>query len=335
MGADWTLYEKLLCNGSGSNKRETAIGESVNAFMSGMVDDPAYQENAVVNGKTTPMVISRKSTIVSAVKAGPGTDIHIGDMVDCFDEHWIVVDLYVDKVGIIGGEMWLCNNELRFQNHSADVVSRYCVVDDGAYAKKSSDPDAFIMANTYKVYITVDNETRKLFVDKRLAFGQVYAPDGSIILEVYKIVGMDLKSKNFGAGSHMMVLTVQRDVYDPQSDNVEENICDFVADNKNDVVVSYGQCSISGRDSVRIGTTRKYTMTFYDQNGLEMSPANTEIEWSVVAPDGVEHVASEHECSVTVPLNEKYVGESIVITASDAAGVFGGCEKKVQVVTIG
>ena len=334
MEVNWPLYETLLGNGKSTNRREVAIDESVNAFVAGMVDDPAYQENATINGEETPIVASRKSTVACAIKAPPSTDVHIGDMVECFEEHWIVVELYVDKVGIINGEMWLCNNVLRFQNRSIAVISRHCVVDDGTYSKKSSDPDAYVMTNTYKIYITIDDSTKKLFVDKRLALGQIYSSEGEPILEVYKIIGMDLKSKNFGADSHLMVLTVQRDVYDPQADNLDENICDaFVSGDDNANPKETGSCVITGRDIIRLGTSRKYIATFTNADGTTV-PIDDPI-WEVDAPDGIAYNASNSECTVEIPLDEKYVGAIIAITVSDAEGVFGNYNKKVQVVTVG
>ena len=334
MGVNWPLYETLLGNGRSANRREVAIDESVNAFVAGMVDDPAYQENATVDGEKTPIVASRKSTTMCAIKAPPSTDIHIGDMVECFNEHWIVVELYVDKVGILNGEMWLCNNILRFQNRSIAVISRHCVVDDGTYSKKSSDPDAFVMANTYKIYITIDDATKQLFVDKRLAFGQIFSAEGEPILEVYKVIGMDVKSKNFGAGSHIMVLTVQRDVYDPQADSLSENICNIFVDNGDNANPKVtGSCVIVGRDNARLGTSRKYTATFTNASG-EVVTTVTPV-WTVTAPNGVTHSASGTECTIKVPLDEAYVGAIITISVSDAEGVFGNYDKKVQVITVG
>lgn len=334
MGVDWPLYEKLLGNGIVTNRRAVAIQEAVNAFLMGMVDDPAYQENAVVDGEVTPIIASRKSEIICEIKAAPSTDIHIGDMIECFEEHWIVVSLYIDKVGIINGEMWLCNDTIRFQNRSIAVISRHCVIDDGTYSKKSSDPNAYVMTNTYKIYITIDNATRRLFVDKRLAFGQIFSADGDAVLEVYKIIGMDVKSKNFGKGSHLMVLTVQRDVYNPQSDSLDENICDiFIANGDKSNPQTAGSCVIVGRDIARLGTSRKYTAVFTEANG-NSAEINSPI-WTVLAPDGIKHTSSGCECVLNIPLDEKFVGEFVTITVSDPDGLFGNYEKKVQVITVG
>lgn len=333
MGVDWPLYEKLLGNGKTANKRDVVIEDAINSFVSGMSDDPAYQAELKADGEITPMLASRNSTLACTIKAPPNTDIHIGDMVECFGETWIVVELYIDKVGIINGIMWLCNNVLRFQNRTTAVISRSCVVDDGAYSKKPGNADAYVMTNTYKIYITLDEATKKLFVDKRLAFGKIYSSEGTEILEVYKIVGIDVKSKNFGEGSHLMVLTVQRDVYDANADSLSENICDIYIDDNISTPQATGSCVITGRDTIRIGTTRKYTVTFTDANS-EISSA-VEPVWDVEVPDGISYKISGFECVITVPLEENYVGEMITLTVSDNENVFGRYERKVQVVTVG
>ena len=335
MAVDWTLYERFLgIGGKAADAREVAIDGAVNVFIDGVVNDPAYQKDAIVGGEATPIVAARTSTIKCSIKAVPGTDIHIGDMVECLGENWIVVELYIDKVGIINGEMWLCNDTINFQNHSPAVNTRYCVVDDGTYSKKSSDPDAFVMANTYKIYITIDNATERLHVDKRLGFGEIYSHDGEKILEVYKIVGMDLKSKNYGAGSHLMVLTVQRDVYNAESDSITDNICDvFKEDTATVVPALTGSCLISGKTSARIGTTRKYTATYTDINGSVVD--GIESVWDIVAPVGVTYSTDNGVCSVNIPLDGNIVGETIIVRVSDKDGKYGCFEQKVQVITVG
>ena len=335
MAVDWALYEKLLgVGGMKADAREVAIDGAVNTFVDGIVDDPAHQEDAVVDGEITPIVASRTSTIKCSIKAIPGTDIHIGDMVECLGENWIVVELYADKVGIINGEMWLCNNIIKFQNHSSAVHTRFCVIDDGTYSKKSSDPDAFVMTNTYKIYITIDSATERIYVDKRLGFGEIYSNDGEKILEVYKVIGMDLKSKNYGEGSHLMVLTMQRDVYNSEVDSIVENICDLYKDDTATVVPALtGSCLISGKSSARIGTVRKYTATYTDADGNTVD--DIESVWNVSAPDGVMVSTDGDVCTIDIPLDSMLVGETIVVCVADKDGKYGSFEKKVQVITVG
>ena len=350
---EWELWEKLLDLGSESafDAREYAIEQSIEAFLSGMEEDPAYQKDATVEGVVTPLVVSRTSSLECEIKAPPGTNLHIGDMVGCFDEDWLVVDLYADKIGIINGKMWICNDIINFQNHSPTVYVRHCVVDDGSYSKRSTDPDAFIPTNTYKIYISLEFASQQLFIDKRLGLGPIYDPHGDLILEVYKIIGIDIKSKNRGEGSHLMVLTVQRDVYNPSTDSLEYNLCDVyhtMGDESSDPVVT-GSSYISGRDTIRLGTSRIYVGSFADAEEADSGDGiYSTKEWTVkiegVAMDSTWYeISSSHEqypnehnvLKITMPLNEDLVGQEITLKLSGAEGAYGEYEKKVRVVTVG
>lgn len=335
MAVDWNLYERLLKHGLAEDTRENSINEATTNFTEGIVDDPAYQEAALVNGVTTPIVASRTSTIECELKAVPGTKIHIGDMVDCYDETWIVVELYVDQLGIINGLMWLCNNVIRFQNRSPKVHAYYCVVDDGTYSNNSTDPIARIPENTYKVYMTIDENTEQIYIDKRFALGNIYSAEGERILEVYKTAGVDFKSKNFGKGSHLMIITLKRDVYHPETDSLEQMLCD-IYNEAEDIVISApaGTCAISGRDNIRIGTTRKYTASFYDENGNDITDSIV-VNWDVIAPQNSTFNVYDNICVIELPLKDNLVGEIITMRVADESGNYGICEKKVQVITVG
>ena len=335
MVANWALYDSLLgVGGEPADLRSVVIDDAISSFCDGIVNDPAYQSDAMVNDENTPIVASRTSTVKCSIKAIPDTNIHIGDMVECLGETWIVVELHRDKIGIINGEMWLCNKYLKFQNHSRVVNTRPCVIDDGTFSKKSSDPDAFVMANTYKVYMTIDSATERIYVDKRIGFGQIYSSNGEKILEVYKVIGIDLNSKNYGEGSHLMILTMQRDVYNPETDSIDDNICDIF--NGDDNVPSSGSvtCIIDGKNNIRIGTTRKYIAKYADTNGTNLDDIDP--SWTVVAPEGVAfYIDEDGKCAVSVPLDGSLVGESISIFVEDTNKLYGKFEKKVQVITVG
>lgn len=329
----WGLYDSFLTGGVAETPRESAIQSAVDVIVNGITEDPSYQEDALVNGENVPLAASRKSEVECELTAAPGSRLFIGDMVYCFDEHWVVTSSYIDQIGLVKGKMWLCNNLLRFQNETATINERHCVVDDGAYSKHSGNQPVVAPNNTYKVYLTIDAATKKLFVDKRLGFGKIYSARGDEILEVYNITGIDLKSMNFGAGSHLMVMTVQRGVYNADTDDLAENICDFISNSETPPQPSeYGSCDIQGVKQIRIGTTRKFIASFKNDDG----EVSAEPVWSVTVPDGCSYsVTSDGACSVTVPLKESFVGKSIQITLGDSGGLFGSCEKTVGVIQVG
>lgn len=336
MREDWILWEKLLNGGDPeeTDPREYAIESGVEAFLNGMIEDPAYQDDALVDGVTTPMLISRESSLEASVKAPPGTDLDIGDLVDALGEDWLCVEKYEDKLGIVNAKLWVCNDILRFQNHSNTVNTRNCVVDDGSYSRRTNDPIAYVPTNTYKVYLSLDEVSQYLYVDKRIAFNTIYDPYGKEILEVYKIIGIDLKSRNFGEGAHLMVLTIQRDVYYEDRDNLEYTLCDLYIDSNDEPTPALtGSCVINGRDVIRIGTTRKYTAVFTDSEGEVVSSVVP--IWNATVPTGVTTSVTDGVLSVTVPLSEALVGKEVEIVLSEESQAYGTFTKKAQVITVG
>ena len=76
-------------------------------------------------------------------------------------------------------------------------------------------------------YVSLDDESRALYIDKRLGISVIYDKNGKEILEAGKIKWIDIKSRNFGEGSHLMVFGINEDPYKPDSDNIAELICDY------------------------------------------------------------------------------------------------------------
>lgn len=322
----WGLYERLA-EGTVDSRydRQIAISDAVDNFLSGIEGNPAYQSDALVNGLKAPIVASQTTSHECDIKAVPGTDIHVGDIVECLGMKWIVVESFADKVGIICGTMWVCNDSIRFQNGNSIIYTKHCVIDDGSYSKNTSDDIAIAMDNTYKIYISIDDETRRLYVDKRLALGVIYDEDGEQILEVYKITGIDTKSKNCGPGSHLMVLTLQRDVYSEETDSIPDVLCNVVAVSEQEVPGKNPVMKIIGPTSVRIGTTRKFTV----------EPDLAQVEWSISGLDSIKCTFDDSECTVSMPFAYGIVGETFSLRAVDLSGEHEDATLEVEVISIG
>lgn len=334
MNSDWGYYEKYLkamqTTGGSSSSRDQATDN----FEESMSDDPGYQPGATVNGENVPILANPKDSIMCEFRAAPGADIHIGDIIHVYDEDWLVVELYIDKVGIVNGEMWVCNETLKFQNHSPDILTHKCVVDDGRFTKRSIDPLVYIPINTYLIYMSINPDTIKLHVDKRLSLGTVWDAENEQVLAVYKIIGIDIKSKNHATGDHLMMMTVQKDVYHDEKDDMATGICDvFKPQESEETPAETGSCSIGGKDKIRIGTARKYTAEFKNADGTTAEDATA--TWTVSAPSGVIYATNGNVCTVTVPLDEGLVGKTVKITLADKDGKYGTEEKTVGVITVG
>ena len=211
---------------------ETAIEqgkqEIVDTIVDGIMDSAGYQFDATVNGESQQIVALRKITNLCKVTVLPGDNMYIGDLVYVFNEYWICMEVYVDEYGIRYAEIWMCNQIFNYQDHDLNIIHKYAIVDDGTYSKTSDTKSIVITDNMYTCYISLDEESRALYVDKRLALGKLLNSKGEEILEVGKIGWIDITSKNYGYGSHLMQFRLRNDVYNQESDDIGKLICNYI-----------------------------------------------------------------------------------------------------------
>lgn len=316
-GARWDIYDKYLKRKMTSN-REQSIEQAVNSFMELASSNPAYQENAECNGIITPIIALRKSSKVCTISLHPETNINIGDEIRCYGENWLVMELYEDEFGLKSGEIWLCNHLFRYQNHSYQIIEKYGIIDDGTYSKNTERPITVADAR-YPMYISLDNQTLPIHIDKRLAIGTMYNQNNEKILQVMKVTWIDTINQNNGQGSHLLKLQLTNDVFNKEKDNIELLICDYI---------NYGateqttELVVSGKNTIRIGTTREYTLN---------TEENIDFIWSC-DKEKVKIEGNGKICNVSVPFDESLIGEQILLVAnSDGLSA----KKILEVVSIG
>lgn len=330
--SNWETYDYLLKKSKVFNKNRT-IATAQSSFLDLIQDNPAYQETAKRNDEIQPMLVTRTSADKCSVQIKPEDQLFIGDLVECYGEHWLVKELFQDEYGLVSGTMWLCNYLCKFQDKDNNIVGLYGVIDDGKYS--TTEKNIVTYDSSYNLYLPLTDDTKKFYIDKRLAVGTMFDKNGKEILQVMKIEWIDQQEVNLGAGSHLLKFKLTADVYNPEKDNIDELICDYIniedtneikeetEENKGETTVNL---TISGKDSIRIGTSRTYQI---DGD----IPNDASFEWSInepsitLSPDG-------NQCKVSVPLDDNLLGNTIILLASDAnLGV--SVSKEVEVITIG
>lgn len=285
---------------------------------------PAYHEDAFVNGKAQPIVATRKDTKKCDITVVPGGNLCIGDLVKVFNEFWICVELYVDEYGMRYGELWMCNQVFCYQDFNLNTICKHAVLDDGSYSK-DNDKAIAVADNSFNCYISLDEESQALYIDKRLGIGVVYDSSGKEVLEVGKIKWIDIKSKNFGEGSHLMMFGINDDPFNPETDNIKELICDYHEANNNLPGESSspsetcnealkGVLHIDGRGTIKAGTGRTYTLCAIENETRETIVPSCEIEWKVECDvAGVLIVPNGSTCKVLVQEDDDLIGTSFIL----------------------
>lgn len=303
------------------------------SFSEGLKQSVAYQSEAIVNGVKQPIVATRTSTNKCNVIVAPGDKIYIGDIVEVFNEHWLCVGMYIDEFDMCYCELWMCNHLFVYQDFNLNKIQKHGILDDGSYSN-GSDSAIKVTENKFNCYVSLDDESKSLFIDKRLSVSVIYDKNGNKILEVGKIKWIDVKSKNFGVGSHLMVFGINEDPYNPSTDNIDEMICDYKeqdSDDKNGIqeVGTYvseslnlnGKLEIVGKNSIKSGSVRTYTVFAIDENGTNVNIQQDDVQWKLnesvsgisIFPDGL-------TCKIKVKEDDNLVGESFELTCSCVSG---------------
>ena len=180
----------------------------------------------------------------------------------------------------------------------------------------------------YKIYLPIDSDTERLYVDKRLATNVRYDANGKQILEVYKITRVDPTSQAYGKGAHLMLLHCRSDDYVAEHDSVAQRICNCIppdtAGPSEPGGTVDGAPAISGRDTLRIGGSRTYSV---EPHGA-FAPV-----WSISPVlDGITLVEGSGKVCVTAEDRSDLIGQSFVLRAEDPSGVHASLTKTVGVI---
>ena len=319
---NWGLYETML-SAYGSFDREASLNETKENFITSIVENPSYRDDVCRNGEKCSLVIDRTETSYKyKIIALPDEELYAGDLITIDDENLIVIEVRslnpLQKVGTA----WLCNIMLSFQNGTHDIITRPAVLDSGVYSTtKNGNEELQYVDKQFKLYLPYDDDTKKIYVDKRIAVDTRFDKHGQEILEVYSVTGFNRVARSYGKGGHLLVCELRSDTYSPSADNLELMICDYIAENDSgSSATELLPCSISGRPTIMLGQTRTYTATFYNAENQEVS--GIEPIWDIVGNVEVTTQQVDNTIIITVPDNEDYIGETIRVILTDTNGLY-------------
>lgn len=308
-------------------------------LMADMLASPDYQAHAKRNGVTQGMLFTRGGEQHTYnIVCRPGDVIYAGDIIEVFGSHWLVMEARADNTTHMTGIMMQCNHLFRFQNFDSRIIERWGIIDMSGYSSSFNSDTQLQRAEEQMVfYMPYDMDTAKIFVDKRLASHVGYDKYGQQILFTFKVTGVNPVAQSFNPNDHLLVIKAVRDLYSPNNDSLELYICDYIEPTEDDSSVndSLLMCQINGRDTMRIGTVRVYSATFYDADGQSVNDVTP--VWTIDAEvDGINGQDTDDGCwTVNVADNVGLIGSSFTITLAGADGTYNVASKTVEVVGIG
>ena len=335
-------YFKAIHNAAGTQSAlEGRVAEEKKRLAEDMLASINLEENALRNGVPQRFVVAPKTEAYKyTVIAFPNEELYPGDLLEFRGRKWMVVEVPSVAVLQFTGVVWECNHLFRFQNFGSAIIERWGVLDSGNYSTDIKDGIQVSTTNSqYKMYMQLDEETKKIFVDKRFATDIIYDKTGSRILDVYDVTDVDGVSNSYGGG-HLLILRAKSGAYNPEKDNLDLMLCDYIGpgdtpDTPTDPPpVGLLPCSISGKSTIRCGMKRTYTAVFYLADGTTVDSSVAAV-WTVTPPAGFEGAvswqANGNFIEITIANDEAIVGQAVILSVADQDGVYALTEFMVEV----
>lgn len=213
-----------------NNQQEVVAQETKERLRQDMLTSIACQYDSKRNDVDQMFCVSRTDSVhVYNVIAFPDEDLFEGDLIDCLGVKWIVTKVYATDTIQKRGKMQECNLNLQFQVGTSDIHSCWCFFDKGVYSTTTEETAVGKTGRKqFKMLLPYNDDTKKIQRDKRLASEVLYNPDGTQRLRCYIVTSNDSIGNSFGGGK-IWELTVEETQDNPDGDNVEHMICDYIA----------------------------------------------------------------------------------------------------------
>lgn len=329
---NYSLYHKLL-NINGASSRERTIRSTKSDILNDIKDNPSYKSVLVNELRNQYIsVTSTKSDNKKNFVSLPDEFLNIGDSIQWNNMHWFVTSVDFDDDITRRGTIQQCNRTIKWQNpDNKKIIERWCFCNNPYSSDITENNVLTTLSGKYEVQIPYDNETKIIDVGKRIMLDVIGKQP-----KIYKIDFVDANTNKFSdSDGGFITWTLGSDEYNPNTDNIELMICDYIESDSPTPPTDVKHSYIKGRNEIKTGYTRKYEAVFYDEQGEVVSGVSP--LWSYILPIGYESYFNivqngnfiEIECSD----DENLIGQVITLVLSDENNIYSTHELKVTVVS--
>lgn len=243
------------------------------SFKTVIFDDDDERQLAIISQQSN-------NPRVKTVCALPYEPIYEGQIFTWNKSHWLISDIDVDSDLYMRGTAHHCNLLLRWQNEKAEIIERWCYSSVNTSDGKAIGSIINLTDGYYKLYLPLDDETRKLKINKRFLIDIDHTKPTA-----YELTNVDVVTSIFDEDEKygIVIINVERSERADDRDNYELMIADyFEIDPDRKVGV---KSAIEYGDSPNIkagGYYKSFTPHFYDDAGEEVSATAV---WNVTILD--------------------------------------------------
>lgn len=294
-------YFRKIQNAYNSDVKKNPILYSLKReFNERFQKSPDYEQFTLFDGVLKEsIIIATKKDNEKKIKVRPDDTFELGQIVDCFNEKWLITSIDPKTDFCTSGLMMECNYTLKFQNLTYDIVSYPCVVLNASQYNSGIDKNKTLTigSNQFMVYLPLNDETKQLTYDKRLFISN----NGTKPIP-YKVTRLDDISKtNNGVG--VLCLITSQDELNLKEDRPDLGICNYIE--KPIIPVDSIPITYTGNPELKIGNSYYKTFT-----------ANTTdtVTWTVTSLiTNLDVQIINNVIKIKCPFDESYIGMTVIL----------------------
>lgn len=205
--------------------------------------------------------------------------------------------------------LYLCNYIAKWQDDDGNIIYQPFHVENASQYNTGEEEDKILTLgyNQLLVYTSLDDNTVYLNRTKRM-----FIDYNNINPLPYRITRIDTVSESYGE-NRVICLVFTEDVYDPDTDSIENWLCDYIKPKINQPI----EITYTGNPIIRVGGSAK-TFT-----------ANTTetVTWELITTDMqnkyITMTVTDNKCKIKCSNNELLIGSSIKLKCTDTNGNIG------------
>ena len=211
---------RMRLEAMGKTKRDRIIHNAKRMTQKFAIHTPAYKSVTIDGTDDNLIIISTQTVSTKTIEALPSRDFKIGSIVFWNGSHWLITKRDAESDITVRGEIEQCNRQIRWQNPSTkEIHERWCVVDKPYFSNLESNATSTESKREFKIQLPYDNESALLDVDKRFMLEIIGKTP-----RTYRLTSVDSMTERYdynGEASGFLVINVEQDAYNPQTDNSE------------------------------------------------------------------------------------------------------------------
>lgn len=219
-------YRKML-NLDGPTQRDRVIKKAVHDQNRLAPISVSYKDVTIDDVPRKLNIISSTVMNQKIIHTLPGEDFSIGSIVYWSKSHWLITERDSEDEITVRGRIQICQKQITWQDDNTyELRSLWATVEKPYYSNLEENKLMSYSTREFRIQMPFDEYSANLNIGKRLMLEIVNG-----VPKTYRITSIDQMTSRIdydGEQVGFLSFNVEQDLYNPETDNAEKMICDYV-----------------------------------------------------------------------------------------------------------